>query len=473
MRKRILTVFSAVIFLFNFLIVLTFHIWIRSNFKESQIKTIETNLPKIKKKFSRGSKDAANKLAFFIGKQYPDSELRLWDSEFDLIYPKGYKVSKALKADLYKNIEELQNIKSKNKRYIFHNRLNMVDIFFKLENKQTFLYILMSHPILSKDTITFLVYMYALAVLFTGLAWFIGFRFSKEIFSVLKSLAHSMKYFPKNQYTKTIDYNRDNEVGDMVSSYNHLISSLGLVSDRLAISGETLAGAGMSPKEDDPEILLPKSDLIEISMFPKTLENSSNLSVYFQKAEDHNLHLLMSYTAAADSGDHSWRNMLKEHFKGLVAERHDPEKIVAGLLAWADKNRKPDVGVFYGYFDPKSKEMSLFQAGHVTGFTRNMGEEPVRIESGSLEGSSDFTGLPKKRFAPGGFCILFSPEMLKGLGIDDTDLQDQALSSIDMGARYGKGILKRVLEKICSISAIEPSSLKTLSGCLILIFHKE
>ena len=88
-----------------------------------------------------------------------------------------------------------------------------------------------------------------------------------------------MRSFSKNKYANTVQYDHDNEIGDLVSAYNELTHNI-----QLALNGTDLPEANPQPEStkspqplsgtEDMGVFLPKTDLIEISMFPNILTNN-------------------------------------------------------------------------------------------------------------------------------------------------------------------------------------------------------
>ena len=196
------------------------------------------------------------------------------------------------------------------------------------------------------------------------------------------------------------------------------------------------------------------------------------MTIAFEKAGDQELHLLIVYTQTSDPEGYSWRNMLREHFKELLLEAYEPEKIVSELLGSANKNEKLLPGILYGYFNPENTEMSFFRTGQIAGFVKGQGDVFTPLKEASPKIPAQFKGFDKREFSPKSLCVLFFSEMLQNLGISNTDFQNEVLPVFASDNRPGKNLLKQALERILSISPMEPSVLKTLPGFLIFISHK-
>ena len=480
MHTRILKILSGIIFLFTLSVVVASHVWVRSSLQEQILKKTEAEFPEIVRAFSKASKtkrQGIRSFVRFLEKNYPGAELRLWNFEFDLIFPKKGVDPETVKSYLYQNIENLRQAKIKNKRYIYFSGLNNVDIFLKVEIPGNACYLSIRSPVLSENALIFLGCLYGFVLLFMGLIWFIGLKLSGNVVSILQALTRSMESFSKNKYAKTIQYDRDNEIGDLVSAYNDLTHNI-----QLALNGTDLPETSPQPEAtrspqplpgtEDIEVFLPKTDFIEISMFPNTLANNPDLTIAFEKAGDQELHLLILHTQTSEPEGYSWRNTMREHFKELVLEAYEPEKIVSELLGSANKNEQLLPGVFYGYFDPENKEMSLFGTGRIAGFAKGQTDAFVPLDIAALKIPTQFKGFDKKEFSPKGLCVLFFSEMLQNLGISNTDFENEILPVFSSDNRSGKNLLKQALERILAISPMEPSALKNMQGFLILIAHK-
>ena len=483
MQKKIPLAFASAIMIVGLGLVVLSHGWLYSIFQKERVKEIARQILYTKKTIQVTSKKnlSLNTLIKNFHNDNIDEHFFILNKKLSVIYPKGGDIIFQKEKIMAKNfLSKWEHTEP----FVFQKNLSHLDLFFKIEPREKLnpvYYVLLRRNILSKNIISFLILLYITIIILSLLVWFISYQFTNRFFSIIFAVTRSLKYYAQSQYVQMIDYDKKDEIGELIDAYNSLmeymeISKIQYQTPQLATSpsSTSISTSTSSPQNTQEDSSPPKFDNIEIALFPKTSNDDNKVITVFQKGADHELHCLILETDENNQNAIAWKERLKDYFITLTQNNFEPKEIVMELLGSTRKSDNDNFrsNLFYGNFNTITSKMLLFKAGYFSLYTQDPSRKIDHLNIGSIDLSINFTALVEKEFKPDSYFFLFTHEFLRSFGITNFDLEENIFSSLTQNINSGRQYLIEVLQKLYNDSFTLSIGDKPL-GNLLLLFHKK
>ena len=480
MKRKTPLILTLTVLLAGIIMSLMIHGWLYSIYTDKQIQKATRQILQIQKStksFSahRGM-SSSSLLRANILKSSTNKDFFIWDRKLNLVHPRsGSNFLKENKiAEQYASSRKL--IKS-GKPFLFEATLNHLDFFFqvnyKSSNAKNTNYVLLRKNILPINIRLLLLSLYVIVMVLSFLVWFVARKFAKRFFSLISAVTHSLRNYSQNQYAEVIEYDRSDEMGELIHAYNRFIEGLELSKPMQHSPLHSDQVQKRLNDENDLRPQLPRLDDLEILLFPgKEHEESTSRIIFHNEGED-TLHCLALEVLNRSTDAIPWKERLGDYFSELVNSGFNPDEIVSNLLSSA-KELNPSgsgIGLFYGNFNTKKRKMLLFKAGHSNLYVRDPSKSMERLHVGGSDLPAKFDSFTEKKFEPGSSFFLFTSPCLKSLGVSNIDLEENIFSSINYDVDPGKKYLTQVVQKLYSESFTLTPGEKPKGG-LFSLFHK-
>ncbi len=483
MQKKNPLIFASAILTASLGLVTFSHAWLYLIFQQERIKQITRQVFYTKKIIEVSSREQLSLNALITNLRNGNIKEKFFvlDKKFKVLHPKGGGIVFEREKQIAKN---LMNKWKHPETFASQKSLGRLDFLFNVESREklnSVYYVLTHQNILPQNITSFFVLLYITIILLSLLAWFISRKFVGRFFSIILAITQSLRYYSQNQHTQMIDYDKKDEIGELIATYNQFMEHIEISREEQltqqfaapAVSTQ-MSTSKPVPKSVREGSLPPKFDNIEISLFPRKSNDDNRVSTIFQKGEGHELHCLVLETYVHNQSSTAWKERLKDYFIELTQNNFEPEEIIVKLLG---STRKADndsfrSSLFYGNFNTATSEMLLFKAGHFSLYTQNSSQKLTHLNIGSIDLSTGFTSFAKEEFKPSSYFFLFTSEFLKSFGVRDFDLEGSAFSSLNQNINSARGYLIEILQKLYDDSSILSIGDKPL-GRLLLLFHNK
>ena len=480
MKKKTPLILALTVLVAGIVMSLMIHGWLYSSYTNKRIHKVTRQIIQIKKSAKSFTRQRGvsplSLLRVNIRKRNAKKNFFIWDRKLNLVHPRSdsnFPRENKI-AEQYVSSREL--IKS-GKPFLFEAALNHLDFFFQVTYKsgvaRSTYYVLLRQNILPTNTTLFLFCLYAVVMILSFLVWLVAYKFTKRFFSLISSVTHSLKNYSQNQYAEVIDYDRADEMGELIHVHNQFIESLELSKPMQHSPLHSNQVQKRSDDENDVRPQLPRLGHLEILLFPGKEHEESASRIIFQNEDEDVLHCLALEMLNHPKDTIPWKERLGDYFLELVNSGFNPDEIVSNLLSSAKESDVSGLGIgfFYGNFNTKKRKMLLFKAGHSSLYVQDTSKSIERLNIGGSDLPAKFDSFTEKKFEPGSSFFLFTSPCLKSLGVSNIDLEENIFSSINYDIDPGRKYLTQVVQKLYSESFTLTPGDKPKGG-LFSLFHK-
>ena len=471
-KRKIPFIFTFLILSISLFVTILSQLWLIDSFEKLYFNQVTETVNFVQKNLDQflneNKKLNLNFTKNFFNKDM-SKDLFIFQNINEVIYPKDKEPSK----DMNKLIQ--MYIKGKNEQpSITLKKEGKIYCFFKASTSSGQNYYFLFHKIiLPKNAETFFIYFYILLIVLTSFSFFIAHRVTGGVLKVVSTISHSLRQYLENRYIQTIDYNKKNELGELITSYNQLLETIEAPDRPPTTLQPNIIRSEEENLSETKETKLPKLNDIEISMFPKSKDKNPASLIVFQQPDTNTLNVLVAETMINDIGADAWKNRVKDNFMDLSQTGFSPEEIISKILGSTragDNELRP--ALFYGNFSSDNQKMLLFKAGPFSLYYQNSSEPIEHLQTGSTDIPEKFTRFEERDFPKGSYFVLISSTLLKGFGLNNLTLKDSVFGSIDSNISSARGYLTCLMKGMYS-EAVKMKGDTIPSGGLITLYHKQ
>ena len=387
-QKKFSLVLTLVVIIVGFGLVIITHNWLYSIFKKERIQEVTRQVSQIKQRIFENlqNKPYVSILKANLEKVGIKKEFFILNRDLEIIYPK-VQLTSSEKRDIVQNYSTTLKTESGKVPLFIDENNGSLQFIFKttlIDNTESVYYVSLYRDIFPENVSSLLMLFYVTILILGCCIWFISYQFTGRFFSVVLAITRSLKYYLENQNTQMIDYDKKDEIGELINTYNKFINSLE-VSDEPKIIESTISSSLKSTsvsthKKNQRNSLFPQYDNLDISFFPKNTASDNNVVIVFEQGGRDELHCLVLETHTDKIEASAWKEKLKEYFIDLVQNNFEPKEIVSKLLNSTKVAEMKTLGsaLFYGNFNTETSKMLLCKTGHFTLYTQIYTQNPFK-----------------------------------------------------------------------------------------------